>query len=348
MNVYLTVKVAKIVRRTGAVIVIISLWPILSIIDVCSIASPLSKSLTQASPYVGFTEVDSRKDSFILVGDTQSTSAWEFWRERNDKERKLIVNEIAGREPAFVAHLGDLTARGGSRKHWQEFDELNQPLREKKIPYFPVLGNHDLYGSDKKALEHYFERFPHLDRRRWYSFVWKNIGLVMIDSNFSSLTSGQIEEQAQWYSSRLEKFDQEPGVDYVIVCCHEPPFTNSKVAKPNKKSRVYFVDPFMRLRKPGLFFSGHNHSYERFEIGGKLFVVSGGGGGPRHKVAIDRGTVRYRDLFAGPELRFFHFCEIEIREKTLMFKVMALGHDGNFSVTDSTLIPESGETPAIR
>ena len=67
--------------------------------------------------YAGFSEIDPAKNHFIVVGDTQATSQWEFWRERNDQERKLILDEFARREPAFVIHLGDLTTRGSSKKH---------------------------------------------------------------------------------------------------------------------------------------------------------------------------------------------------------------------------------------
>ena len=81
-------------------------------------------------------------------------------RERNDRERKLIIDEITKRKPAFVIHLGDLTARGSSKKHWQQFDDFHKGFREERIPCFPVLGNHELYGADKSALETYFKRFP--------------------------------------------------------------------------------------------------------------------------------------------------------------------------------------------
>jgi hypothetical protein len=55
----------------------------------------LQKDESKAMPaYAGFTEIDPAKNHFILVGDTQRTSPFEFWRERNDRERRLILNEI--------------------------------------------------------------------------------------------------------------------------------------------------------------------------------------------------------------------------------------------------------------
>jgi predicted phosphodiesterase len=289
-------------------------------------------------PYAGFAQIDPTKNHFILVGDTQGTSHWEFWRERNDKERKSIIDEITRREPAFVIHLGDLTTRGSSEKHWREFDDLHRELCKKKIPYSPILGNHEFYGNDKKALHNYFGRFPYLAGRHWYTFTWKNIGLILVDSNFSSLTKEQIDEQSQWYLDELAKFEKNTKIDFIIVCCHEPPFTNSRVVSPNKEVKIKFVDPFLRFKKTRLFLSGHSHSYERFQMDGKFFIISGGGGGPRHKVIIDPRKQRYQDLFSGPELRFFHICEIESSNDTLFFKVLRLESDGKFAAIDPLLI----------
>jgi len=286
-------------------------------------------------PYAGFREIDPAKNHFILVGDTQRTSHWEFWRERNEKERKQILEEIVRRGPAFVLHLGDLTTRGSSEKHWHEFDDLNKVLREKKIPYFPILGNHEFYGNDEKALQYYFNRFPHLRNKRWYSFTWKNIGLVMVDSNFATLAEEQTKRQAQWYLNELERFDKDGGIEYVMVCCHHPPFTNSRVISPNEKSKLNFADPFVRFRKTCFFFSGHSHTYERFKIEGKLFIVTGGGGGPRHKVSIDSQNRRFDDLFPGPGLRFFHFCEVENHGRVFDYKLLRLEPNGTFTVADS-------------
>ena len=301
-------------------------------------AIPQNPAFQEMPFYAGFSEIDPAKNQFVLLGDTQSTSHWEFWRERNDKERKLILDEIVQRQPAFLVHLGDLTVRGSSKKHWQNFDDLHKAWREEKIPCFPVLGNHEFYGNDKRALDYYFGRFPHLERRRWYSFIWKDVGLILVDSNFPSLTPEENERQRRWYVSELERFEKNKRIASVIVCSHEPPFTNSRVVGSNKQVEAYFANPFLRFGKTSFFFSGHAHTYERFESAGKYFIVSGGGGGPRHKVNNDSRTRRYKDLFQGPELRFFHACEIEVSDKALTYSVLRLEHDGTFSIIDPIVL----------
>jgi len=53
--------------------------------------------------------------------------------------------------------------------------------------------------------------------------------MVMVDSNFSTLTKEQIEQQTRWYLDELEQSEKKAKIDFMIVYCHEPPFTNSRV-----------------------------------------------------------------------------------------------------------------------
>jgi hypothetical protein len=324
--------------RIGTVILVGGLWGVSLFIPINALRALPKNEIRKTPFYAGFADIQATKTRFIIVGDTQRTSHWEFWRERNDRERRFIVDEITRREPAFVIHLGDLTTRGCSEKHWHEFDDMHEEFRKKKIPYFPILGNHEFYGSDKKALQNYFERFPHLHQRRWYTFTWKNVAMVMVDSNFTTLSKEQIEGQSQWYLDEVEKFEKNTKIHFIIVYCHEPPFTNSRVVSPNEKVKVYFADPFLRFQKTRLFLSGHSHSYERFQAKNKFFVVSGGGGGPRHKVETDRAKRRYQDLVGGPELRFFHYCQIEDLQEALVFQVLRLNSDESFTGVDAVTL----------
>lgn len=284
--------------------------------------------------YTGFEGIDGVRDRFLIVGDTQSTSRWEFWRERNGRERQALLGEMLRRDPAFVLHLGDLTTRGSSSRHWRAFDELHAPFRERKIPYFPILGNHEFYGNDRVALRHFFDRFPHLGEKRWYSFSWRRIGFILLDSNFELLSVTEMAALRSWYKEELERHEGDSGTDFVIVCCHKPPYTNSRVVFSSKHSRSFFAEPFLRFRKTAFFFSGHSHTYERFPVLGKHFVVSGGGGGPRHRVRTHPGRRRFEDVFPGPALRFFHACEITRSAGGLEFRVVRVDPCGTVSLLD--------------
>jgi predicted phosphodiesterase len=294
----------------------------------------LSAAVNGMVTYKAFAEIDSSKSTFIIIGDTQRTSAWEFWRERNFFQTQSLAAEMARRDPAFIIHLGDLTARGSSTRHWNLFEKYHKPIFDRGIPIFPILGNHDYLVGRKRALNNFFVRFPYLESKRWYSFTFKRVGFLMLDSNFKRLTADEMKQQNDWYRAELVHMEESADIDFIIVCAHHPPYTNSKTIKPSERVRIDFAEPFQRRRKTAIFFSGHCHSYERFSVGGKYFIVSGGGGGPRHKLAIDERERKFADQFNGAAMRFFHFCEIEMHDGRLDFKVVKLNADDSFSEID--------------
>jgi DNA repair exonuclease SbcCD nuclease subunit len=76
--------------------------------------------------------------------------------------RQALVQAIAQTNPAFVVLTGDIVYNGYDKDDWKVWDSETAIWREKKIPVYPTLGNHDLHGSEKIALANYFERFPDL------------------------------------------------------------------------------------------------------------------------------------------------------------------------------------------
>lgn len=246
-----------------------------------------------------------------MVSDFQRTSRAEIWRERNPDERRQIVARIAAESPDFVVILGDIVFCGSSPGDWAEFDELSAPLREARIPILPILGNHEYWISARRALPAFFARFPHLENRNWYSRLYGGLALVFLDSNRRWLTPLRWEEQLDWYASELATLDADPAVQGVLVMLHHPPYTNSTVTSDERHVQRSFVPPFLAAGKTLAMLSGHVHSYERFDRAGKTFVVTGGGGGPRVRLASGGRRRHPDDLFGGPAVRLFHFllCE---------------------------------------
>jgi len=293
----------------------------------------------EGAAFLGYEAIDSARPTFLAVGDTQRTSNWEFWRERNFETTQKLLREMARRKPAFVLHLGDLTARGSSRKHWEYFDKWSKPLREAAIPVCPVLGNHEYYGRNNTALSNFHARFPYLHNRTWYSFSWRGVLFICLNGNFGDLEEKERAEQLTFYQGRLKQAEADPSCRFVAVCCHHPPYSNGKVVSPSAEVERLFAKPFEAFPKPGLFLSGHCHSYEHFFRSGKHFIVSGGGGGPRHKLNINPKTRRYNDLFKGPAKRFFHFLQITYRKEGLLVEVIAFEKKKNsFARVDSFLV----------
>src|SRR5262252_7688063 len=83
---------------------------------------------------------------FVAYGDTR-------FHDPNDMEaanppvRRALVQAIADAHPAFICFTGDIVYDGFSNDDWKVWDAETSIWRDKKIPIYPALGNHDLHGD---------------------------------------------------------------------------------------------------------------------------------------------------------------------------------------------------------
>lgn len=251
-----------------------------------------------------------------VVGDTQRTLWYErafLRREQNDRERRLILADVAAARPELLVHLGDAVAVGASRRDWRRFDELVAPVAAAGVPVLPVVGNHDLWPpwrrGTRRALGHFFARFPEAAGRRWYDRRHGPLRLVVLDTNMGRMSAEEWDGQRRWFAHVLAAADADPAARGVVVFAHHPPFTNSRATGDDANVRAAFVGPFLAARKALAFVSGHAHAYERFDRDGRAFVVAGGGGGPRIRLLAGT-TRRHVDAYAGPSPRPFHYLQL--------------------------------------
>jgi Icc-related predicted phosphoesterase len=223
--------------------------------------------------------------SIVVVGDTQRTywaEQWFAFREQNETERQALLTRMACEErPSVVLHVGDMVSYGSSSSEWEYFDRLFAPLRTRKIHVYPVMGNHDYWGSDETALANVRARFPELAPHTYYTIEHAGLGLVFLDSN---LEGEAAREQTRWFGERLDHLQKTTAG--IVVLTHHPPFTLGEHRDGDRFVDTRALDLFFAHDKALLFLSGHVHGYERFTKRGRTFVVTGGGGGPR---------VNYRD-----------------------------------------------------
>jgi 3',5'-cyclic AMP phosphodiesterase CpdA len=293
-------------------------------------------------------EIALRTGRFAAVGDLQRTSLAEVWRESNDQERDNVIRAIAGDRPDFVALLGDLVFRGSSAAEWARFDALAAPLRDARIPVVPILGNHEYWVSRRPALENFFARFPALSGRHWHAARYGALALVALDSNQRFLPAAAWEEQRSWFAGELARADADSEVRGTLVLVHHPPYTNSTVTGDERHVQRAFVPPFAAAEKSIAMLSGHVHSYERFARGGKTYVVAGGGGGPRVRLAAGARRRHADDLFDGPSVRHFHYLLGTVAAEGLAFEMKGMDKGGSaFEPLDRFLLPwpDTGARP---
>lgn len=280
---------------------------------------------------------------FIVYGDPRYTD--NLLKRGSERARRAILNQIRTERASFVAIVGDLVLKGADHTDWKRFDEVVAPVKAAGKRIVPVLGNHELEGGPEHvALENYFARFPELNGKRWYSFSISGCLFIVADSQ-SPVDPGS--EQGKWIRAELDSVT--PDTDYVFVLMHHPPYTRSESklltrAHPALPEHTAFgkelEDRQKRLRARIVVISGHVHNYERYENGGVMYVVSGGGGGTPHK--IPRGDADlYRD--SGET---FHYVRFRVTpDRKLQFEMVKLKSRENpdFEVRDRfELTPKSG------
>jgi hypothetical protein len=292
--------------------------------------------------------VEVRSGSFAIVGDLQPTSGLEVWRESNPRERRAILREVSLENPDFVGFLGDLVFCGSSGPAWEEFDRLCAPIKSGGIPTYPVLGNHEYWLSRRPALANYFGRFPHLRDRHWYALAYGELGLVFLDSNLRWLPPAAWRQQLAWYRRLLEQWDADPSVRAVLVLLHHPPFTNSRVTSDAIHVQRDFVPLFSCARKTLAMISGHVHNYERFLRDGKVYLVAGGGGGPRAPLREGARRRHTDDLFSGGRIRDFHYLRFRPAAESVEVEVRGLQKDGTGFDTMERFDLRGPEPPAGR
>ena len=238
-----------------------------------------------------------------VIGDQQRTSWIEFWKESN-RVHADVVRRVAEHKPDALILLGDQVFWSSSASDWQFFDEIMQPVHALNIPVFPLFGNHEYMGCGDAGVMNMQSRFV-AARTTWYRIDIDSVAYIMLNSNWSKIGDDSVAMQKSWYADQLQQCENDVTIRAVVVSSHHPPYTNSTVVYDDLRTQDEFVPLFMKTRKGQVWLSGHCHALEMFIRDGKRFVVSGGGGGPRQKLATGE-YARYTDILHGGSVRPLH------------------------------------------
>jgi hypothetical protein len=115
-----------------------------------------------------------------------------------------------------------------------------------------------------------------------------------------------------------------------LVFTHHPPFTQGVGRHPDEFVVEHLLPPFLASPKAKVMFSAHVHGYERFGFANadKIFVVTGGAGGPRVEYEappVGDERTQYRHPHLG--LRPFNYVRIQLLADALDVETKCLGSD---------------------
>lgn len=215
--------------------------------------NPVSSPTPTASQSPAPTPSSSPEVLFVALGDFGS----------GDSNQKRVAESIAEIDPDWFISLGDnvYSQAGYEELVGKYYGEFIDSLR-----FLPATGNHD-YKEGIASFDNYFGTSK---STRYYSkSISKDIDVFVLDSQAALNSEKSMKLQKAW----LRESVKQSNAKFKIVVLHHPPFSSGAEHGSNPE----FQWNFAKLGITAVI-SGHEHLYERLQIAGVQYLVSGAGG----------------------------------------------------------------------
>jgi hypothetical protein len=179
--------------------------------------------------------------------------------------------------PRFVVFMGDLTERG----ELAEYELADEQLATLPVPFYPTLGNHELWADPARFRDRY--------GRSSYQFVYRDVAFTFVDSGDAGLDPTVEAELDDWLAAARDRMH--------VFLTHFPPIDPVGTRYGSFRSRRDAHRLLNKLASAGvdLTLYGHVHSFLSFENAGiPAFIAGGGGARPerwdgvgRHFLVVD-------------------------------------------------------------
>jgi hypothetical protein len=203
----------------------------------------------------------------------------------------------ASLKPDFVITTGDNNYPSGAAETIDDnigryFHDFIAPYRGKfgagagENRFFPCLGNHDWYSPGAKP---YLDYFSLPNNERYYDVVLGPLQIFALDSDPTEPDGTTPESiQGRWLQERLAT----SVAPWRLVYFHHPPYSTGQHG-----SSLYMRWPFAEWGA-SIVYSGHDHTYERFDVAGFPYIVNGVGGNVLYELGepLPESRVRHADV----------------------------------------------------
>ncbi len=231
---------------------------------------------------------------------------------------------------AYV-NIGNLIVASGDQDHdWDA--KFYGPYKEliTRIPFRPVLGNHDGNGSEHTGdlmvyLDNFF--FPGNKPARYYTFSFGGLADFFALDTTENTESGPPAAQYGRTSPQWPWLQEALGAStspWKIPYFHHPPFTAGPAHPPSYAALRHWMDLFERTGVK-VAFSGHEHNLQFSEdsdaTGHIRYIVSGAGGQLRDGPVYKKMREQHIEAWAGQR----HFLVVEIEGRTMRITPVSYG-----------------------
>ena len=284
---------------------------------------PTTSLISQPGPSFRVPRAEVGEHAKIIVFGDQRFTDPNNTKVTNPKVRRLLVQRIAEEHPDAILMNGDVPYSGDVVNDYAVFKTETEIWRNEHLRVYPALGNHEFHGDPQEALEHWWNAFPQMRNRRWYSVeLGSAVYTIALDSDTSLLKGSP---QLNWLNEQLTHLPA--TTRFVFISLHHPPVADFQIRinvshnpRPNEIELRNDLEALAPQIKAKIIVSaGHIHNYERFERNGVTFLVSGGGAAS--PVEVERAS---DDLYQNREFPNYHFVEFELHGDKLEGKMYRL------------------------
>ncbi len=222
---------------------------------------------------------------FVVFGDTEL-----------EPESQPLFDFAEQLHPDFIVHLGDIVDRGADilTMDWDRLAKRHGRLF-RRIPFWPVIGNHEIRGNLKWANGSRFKQFFGLDKD-YYSFDCGRFRFIILSWSFTEQIMNGEASQSTEIDWLREELDSSTGKE-VILCLHRSIHTVGRNIPPVRE-----LENLCRQYGIRLVFGGHDHVYYRTCRDGVTYITSGMGGNRLHPLYGVGKTIE-EDVYLGRKLQ---------------------------------------------
>jgi Calcineurin-like phosphoesterase len=224
---------------------------------------------------------------------------------------KSVVDQMVEAQPDLAINVGDVVTTGGIYEQWDT--EFFEPASEllKSVPMFVAIGNHE------NNAQHFYDLLSQPMPENYFTFTYGNSFHIVMDSNWHSLYPGC--PQLEWFEEVLQS-EEALEATWIFAYAHHPPYSEGWVGYDGDMLMRAFALPLAEDYGVDFFFNGHTHDYERGELNGVVWVITGGGGSSLDSWDIDFDHItEYAAIL--------HFVQIDVDGPNLYYS--AIDVDGN-------------------
>jgi hypothetical protein len=178
--------------------------------------------------------------------------------------------------------------------------------------FWPAIGNHD--WDEASGYQPYLDFFTLPGNERYYDFVQGPAHFFMINSDVHEPEGrSRTSKQAMWLKSALAA----SAATWKFVILHHPPFSSGDVHHSNS----HLQWPF-KSWGAHVVLTGHDHIYERLDVGSMPYFVNGFGGKSLYQLAEPLPQTQFRF-----NATYGAIC-ITVNEDRVMFQAYTIENGG--------------------